>query len=148
MFFAYRSFVAEPDRMLADSGLQRVHHRILYFVGRNPGVSVGELVTILGVSKQALNAPLRQLRERGLIDAPLAKRDRRVRCLRLTAAGVRLEDELSGAQRRRLDGIFAAAGAAGEAGWRQIMATLAGELPAAKRRCAGDGRAAAPPSPL
>ena len=35
-YFAYRAFTARPDRILKQRGLGRVHHRILYFVGRNP----------------------------------------------------------------------------------------------------------------
>ena len=62
--FAFRAFTKEPDVMLERYGLQRVHHRILYFVGRNEGLSVNELLQILCVSKQALNAPLRMLKER------------------------------------------------------------------------------------
>ena len=53
-YFAYRSFTAVPDQILQDKGLGRVHHRILYFVGRNPGLNINELLTILQVSKQAL----------------------------------------------------------------------------------------------
>ncbi len=64
-FFGYREFTAYPDGVLAKRGLGRVHHRILYFVGRNPGVTVGDLLGVLGVSKQALNAPLRRLMAEG-----------------------------------------------------------------------------------
>ena len=60
-YFAYRSFTAGPDRILLDKGLGRVHHRVLYFVGRNPRININELLQILGVSKQALNGPLRKL---------------------------------------------------------------------------------------
>ena len=38
-YFAYRAFTSRPDRILAQRGLGRVHHRILYFVGRNPGLT-------------------------------------------------------------------------------------------------------------
>ena len=58
-YFGYREFTAQPDRILEDRGLNRVHHRILYFIGRNPGIGVGALLDILQVSKQALHAPLR-----------------------------------------------------------------------------------------
>jgi len=60
-FFAYRGFTSNPDRILEQRGLGRVHHRVLYFVGRNKGITVSALLGILGVSKQALHAPLRQL---------------------------------------------------------------------------------------
>jgi len=51
MHFAYRAFTAGPDRILEGRGLQRVHHRILYFVGRHPGISVNGLLAILAVSR-------------------------------------------------------------------------------------------------
>src|SRR6476646_5095673 len=76
LFFGYRAFTAPPDRMLEDLGLGRVHHRILYFVGRNPHLTVNELLAILGVTKQALNAPLRQLVERDLVASTPSEHDR------------------------------------------------------------------------
>ena len=45
---AYRIFNSRADRILEDRGLGRSHHRILYFVGRNPGVAVNTLFGILG----------------------------------------------------------------------------------------------------
>ena len=64
---------------------------MLYFVGRHPRLSVNALLGILAVSKQALNAPLRQLVERGLIAVEVASHDRRVRELTLTEDGSQLE---------------------------------------------------------
>jgi len=124
--FAYRAFTAGPDRILEGRGLQRVHHRILYFVGRNPGIAVSGLLSILGVTKQALNAPLRQLQEMGLVDAQASRDDGRVRQLRLTSEGARLEQSLSGGQRRRMEAIFREVGPQAEAGWRCVMEIMAG----------------------
>src|SRR6185369_13846420 len=84
LFFAYREFTDRPDRILDRRGLARPHHRILYFVGRHPGLSVGGLLEILAVSKQALSAPLRQLTEMGLVALAADPEDRRVRRLTLT----------------------------------------------------------------
>lgn len=125
--FAYRSFTAGPDRILEGRGLQRVHHRILYFVGRNPGIPVNGLLAILRVTKQALNAPLRQLVEMGLVDSQASHADGRVRELRLTSEGARLESSLSGGQRRRMDSVFREAGPGAEAAWREVMRRLAEE---------------------
>jgi len=122
--FAWRSFTAGPDRILEGKGLQRVHHRILYFVGRNPGIAVNGLLAILGVTKQALNAPLRQLQEMRLVEAQAGSHDARVRELRLTADGMRLERSLSGLQRNEMEAIFKSAGADAEAAWRHVMAAL------------------------
>ncbi|MEY4578734.1 MAG: hypothetical protein RL701_3437, partial [Pseudomonadota bacterium] len=107
-YFGFRSFTQKPDRLLEARGLQRVHHRILYFVGRNPDLNVGTLLDILAVSKQALHAPVRQLVEMGLVESRSAAIDRRQRLLRLTTEGERLERALSGAQRKKLASVFEA----------------------------------------
>lgn len=125
LMFAYRSFTAKPDKILAERGLQRVHHRILYFVGRHPGVSVNGLFSVLGVSKQALNAPLRQLVALELVESQVSESDKRIRELRLTNKGIQLESLLSGGQRERLDTIFRELGPAAESSWREVMKKLA-----------------------
>lgn len=122
--FAFRAFTANPDRVLEQRGLQRVHHRILYFVGRRPGLSVSDLLATLGVTKQALNAPLRQLLEMGLVSSIASTEDRRVRELRLTPRGARLEQALSGSQRLLMARVFEELGGDAEAAWRGVMARI------------------------
>jgi DNA-binding MarR family transcriptional regulator len=124
LYFGYREFTAGADRILAQRGLNRVHHRILYFVGRNDAISVNELLGILKVSKQALNAPLRRLVDLGLVSNETAASDRRVKELRLTNAGRRLEQRLSGAQMRLLSDVFAEAGDEAADGWLRVMQCL------------------------
>ena len=125
LYFAYRGFTDRPDRILERRGLGRVHHRILYFIARRPDVSVRGLLDLLAVSKQALNAPLRQLIEMNLVSALADPTDRRMKNLRLTAEGERLEAELTGAQMRHLQAAFERAGVEQEAGWRKVMDELA-----------------------
>src|ERR1043166_3867907 len=98
LYFAYRAFTDRPDRIVERRGLGRVHHRILYFVGRNPEISVRGLLQRLAVSKQALNAPLRQLIEMKLVAAMAQAEHWRVKALLWTSEGARLEAELTGAQ--------------------------------------------------
>jgi len=125
MYFAYRSFTDRADRILERRGLGRVHHRILYFIGRNPDISVSRLLEVLAVTKQALNAPLRQLSEMNLVAVAAASADRRVKPLRLTDTGRRLEFELTGAQMRQLQAAFETCGPDKSAGWRAVMTELA-----------------------
>jgi DNA-binding MarR family transcriptional regulator len=124
LYFGYRAFTAPPDRILEQRGLGRVHHRILYFVGRNSPISVNALLSMLSVTKQALNAPLRQLTEMKLVTMSTAEHDRRVRQLALTASGAKLEAQLTGTQMRQLQAVFDESGASAEAGWHQVMACL------------------------
>ena len=126
-YFGYRAFTTPPDRILDKRGLGRVHHRILYFVGRNPQISVNTLLSLLNVSKQALNAPLRQLLEMRLVVMNAAEHDRRVRQLSLTSTGGKLEAQLTGTQMKQLEAVFEEAGASAEAGWHQVMHSLSGK---------------------
>lgn len=120
-YFGYRAFTAPPDCILGHRGLGRVHHRILYFVGRNRQISVNTLLSILNVSKQALNVPLRQLVEKGLVVMNTAQHDRRVRQLSLTSTGKKLEAQLTNTQMKQLQAAFEQAGEIAEAGWHQVM---------------------------
>lgn len=123
-YFAYRAFTAPPDRILEQRGLGRVHHRILYFVGRHPQISVNALLSLLGVSKQALNAPLRQLIEMQLIAMVAAEHDRRIRQLTLTVNGAKLEAQLTGTQMKQLHAVFDKSGVEAEAAWHRVMQCL------------------------
>lgn len=125
LYFAYREFTVGPDRVLAQRGLGRMHHRILYFVARNPGVSVTGLLRTLAISKQALHAPLRQLVGMGLIDSSSDPGDARVRQLTLSAEGRRLESRLTATQAQMVAAAFAAVGPEAAAGWFAVMRRLA-----------------------
>ena len=124
-YFGYRAFTDTPDHILDQRGLGRVHHRILYFVGRNPQISINTLLALLNVSKQALNAPLRQLIEMKLVAMDTAEHDRRVRQLSLTPGGSKLEAQLTGSQMKQLQAVFDRVGTGAEAGWHRVMASLA-----------------------
>lgn len=128
LHFGFRAIVAKPDELLKTRGLTRMHHRILFFVRETPNISVNELCRTLGITKQALNAPLRQLFEQNLIEYSLAATDRRVKQLCLTQAGIELEQELSGYQRSQFESIFGQVGSEAEANWREVMHLLASRL--------------------
>ena len=125
LYFGYRAFTAGPDRILAQKGLNRVHHRILYFVGRNADIHVSGLLEILDVSKQALNAPLRQLIEMKLVEDRPSDEDKRAKKLRLTRAGEVLESKLTETQMRWLDQALVEPVA--QEKWFTVMQSLVGE---------------------
>jgi DNA-binding MarR family transcriptional regulator len=123
-FFGYQAFTAKADEMLARRGLSRVHHRILFFIARYPGLSMKELLGYLGVSKQALNIPLRQLLEMHLVTSGTAKDDKRKRLLGFTPEGAKLELALRREQAKLLQRAFADAGEAAVNGWLQVNQAL------------------------
>lgn len=124
LYFGYREFTALPDRILAERGLGRTHHRILYFVCRDPGIATGELLSVLRITKQAAHRPVKDLNAQGLITIATDGQDRRVRRLSPTSAGVELEAQLSQAQMQLLNAAFRDSGEVAELHWRQVMSRL------------------------
>jgi DNA-binding MarR family transcriptional regulator len=124
-YFAYRKFTVKPDRIMEKHGIQRVHHRILYFIARQPGISVNALLKTLEVTKQALHAPMKQLTEMGYITSEPSASDRRVRELYLTEKGKKLEKKLSDVQRKKMEAVFQKLGWDHEIVWREVMEEIA-----------------------
>ncbi len=124
MFFAYRGFTADPDRILHEQGYGRAHHRAIHFINRSPGTTVNNLLSILGVTKQSLNRVLRSLMEDGLVRSEVGRRDKRERHLYLTPAGEALERSLSDAQRDRMRAAYRAAGSEAVSGFRKVLEAM------------------------
>ena len=121
MFFAYRSFTADPDKILAQRGYGRAHHRALHFIHRTPGTTVTNLLNILGITKQSLNRVLRTLIQDDLVYSQQGQQDRRERHLSLTEKGKALEASLSTAQSARMRRAYSAAGAEAVQGFRRVL---------------------------
>lgn len=127
MFFAYRGFTADPDRILSERGYGRAHHRAVHFIHRSPGTTVNNLLSILGVTKQSLNRVLRTLVADGLVLNTVGTKDKRERHLYLTETGVALERALSDAQRNRMRAAYRAVGPEAVAGFRQVLEAMMDE---------------------
>lgn len=127
LFFAYRDFTAEPDAILGEYGFGRAHHRVIYFVGRHPGITVSDLLEILRITKQSLSRVLGQLvAEKFIVQRP-GVRDRRQRLLELTEKGIELERLLTERQRARIARAYREAGAEAVEGFRKVMLGLVDE---------------------
>jgi DNA-binding MarR family transcriptional regulator len=124
MFFAYRAFTSDPDRILGGMDYGRAHHRALHFIHRSPGTTVSNLLAILGVTKQSLNRVLRSLVKDELVEARVGRDDRRERHLFLTPKGAALERALSDAQRARMRAAYRAAGPEAVKGFRQVLEAM------------------------
>ncbi len=106
LFFAYRDFISDPDLILKNLGFGRAHHRTLYFVSRNPGMTVADLLSILKITKQSLARVLRELIDTGYILQTEGKNDRRKRLLFVTQKGKDLVLALSKPQSIRIENAF------------------------------------------
>jgi len=126
LFFGYRDFTAGPDAILAEMGMGRAHHRVLHFLGRRPGLTVGELLSILAITKQSLARVLTPLVEGGYVAQSPGRDDRRQRLLALTPAGEALERRLFDRQRETVTRAYREAGPVAVEGFRRVMMELMG----------------------
>ena len=128
LHFAFRGLVAEPDSILKSQGLSRIHHRLLFFIGRNPDLSVNELVESMRLTKQAIHKPLKSLVEKDLVEVTRDAADKRVKRLALTGQGAALDSRLTGIQRELLTHAFGEVGEDGADAWFRVMETMARRL--------------------
>lgn len=124
LFFAYRDFVAEADEELHKIGFGRAHHRALHFVGRHPGLAVGELLAILKITKQSLSRVLKDLVTSGHVTQETGTDDRRQRLLRLTPSGETLLARLAAINHTRMLKAFREAGPDSVGGFRRVLLGL------------------------
>ncbi|MFZ5791644.1 MAG: MarR family winged helix-turn-helix transcriptional regulator [Pseudomonadota bacterium] len=127
LFYAYRDFTGVADALLAEHGFGRAHHRVIYFVGRKPGMTVSELLTILKITKQSLSRVLGALIAEGFVSQRPGERDRRQRLLQLTEKGADLERRLSERQRALIAAAYRGAGAEAVEGFRKVLLGLVNE---------------------
>jgi DNA-binding MarR family transcriptional regulator len=127
LFFAYRDFTNVADVILAELGLGRAHHRALHYIGRNPGITVTDLLAILCITKQSLARVLSALVTQGFVSQATGRSDRRQRLLSLTSAGQALERRLFERQRERLALAYRDAGGPAVEGFRRVMRGIMNE---------------------
>ncbi len=121
LFFAYRDFTSAADVILEERGMGRAHHRALHFIGRNPGISVSDLLAILRITKQSLARVLTELVQQDLVGQAPGRADRRQRLLTLTPGGITVERQLFERQRERLAAAYRDAGGVAVEGFRRVM---------------------------
>ncbi|MCH9807290.1 MAG: MarR family transcriptional regulator [Alphaproteobacteria bacterium] len=127
LFFAYRDFIGDPDSMLERYGFGRAHHRVLHFVGRNPGLRVADLLVILRITKQSLAPVLKQLVDEGYVTQEAGQSDRRERHLYVTQKGMKLTDQLADLQMARIKEALESAGPDSEETLRRFLFAMIAE---------------------
>ena len=124
LFFAYRDFVSDPDALLDQLGFGRAHHRVVHFVGRDPGMTVAQLLDILRITKQSLSRVLKDLIDKGYVFQKEGESDRRQRLLHLTDAGEELRQRLMAPQMSRIRRAATEARGHGGSTMRDILYNL------------------------
>jgi DNA-binding MarR family transcriptional regulator len=125
-FLASRDLAVCADTVLRAHGLGRAHHRALHFIGRNPGLTVTDLLAVLSVTKQSFSRVLAPLVEKNLVRQSQGRMDRRQRLLYLTDDGIALERTLFECQRERLLAAYRGAGGPAVEGFGRVMRGVMG----------------------
>ena len=124
LYFGYSNLTRAADQGLATQGLGRAHHRVLYFVARQPDLTVSQLLGLLAITKQSLGRVLSELAERQLVEVRPGDRDRRQRLLRLTPTGQALEADLFDRLRAKLSTAYTSAGQHSVGGFWAVLEGL------------------------
>ncbi|WP_033074122.1 MarR family winged helix-turn-helix transcriptional regulator [Sphingopyxis sp. MWB1] len=124
LFFAHAALWRSVDARLAEHELGRAHYRALYFIARQPGLTVTDLLTLLGITKQSLGRVLKELEARALVTSRPGNRDRRQKELRLTDSGRALEKSVFAALRDAMSRAYTHAGQAAVTGFWQVSEAL------------------------
>tara|TARA_A100000164_G_scaffold72394_1_gene60748 strand:- start:775 stop:1215 length:441 start_codon:yes stop_codon:yes gene_type:complete len=102
LFYAYRETFADPKEILSKKFFGPAHLRSLNLIERYPGISLGELMFKLKVTKQSLNRVLRDLINSKMIKQVKDESDTRKKKLFLDKEGKIFFDSVYNKQRKRI----------------------------------------------
>jgi DNA-binding MarR family transcriptional regulator len=124
LMFAHRSHLLHADQSLAEQGLGRAHHRVLYILSRNPGGTVTQIFGFLGIAKQSLGRVMKDPQKRDMVESRPCESDRRNKLIYLTEKGYELEKVLFDRMHKNMANAYAAAGEAAVEGYWTLMQHL------------------------
>ena len=102
LFYAYRETFSDPKEVLSKKFFGPAHLRSLNLIERHPGISLGELMFKLKITKQSLNRVLRDLIKSKMIKQIKDQNDTRKKNLFLDKEGKIFFDTVYKAQKRRI----------------------------------------------
>ena len=88
---AYLAFHRRVNAWMLNHGITADQYVVLRVVAREPGITQIQIVERAASDPNTIAAILRLLEQRGLVDRQSHSRDRRARCVFLTAAGRKLQ---------------------------------------------------------
>jgi len=100
--YAYRETFSDPKEILSKRFFGPAHLRALNLIERNPGISPGELIFKLKITKQSLNRVLRELIKSKMIVQKKNEDDTRKKNLFLDKEGQIFFDKIYDVQKKRI----------------------------------------------
>ena len=102
LFYAYRETFTDPKKVLEKKFFGLAHLRSLNLIESNPGISLGELMFKLKVTKQSLNRVLRDLIKSKMIKQIKDENDTRKKNLFLDKEGKVFFEVVYNTQKKRI----------------------------------------------
>ena len=102
LFYAYRETFSDPKQILSKKFFGPAHLRSLNLIERHPGISLGELIFKLKITKQSLNRVLRDLLKAKMIKQIKDENDTRKKNLFLDKEGKIFFETVYSSQKKRI----------------------------------------------
>ena len=102
LYYAYRETFSDPKDILSKKFFGPAHLRALNLIERNQGISLGELIYKLKITKQSLNRVLRDLIDAKMIKQKKDENDTRKKGLYLDKEGKIFFESVYKIQKRRI----------------------------------------------
>ena len=102
LYYAYRETFSDPKEILSKRYFGPAHLRALNLIERNPGVSLGELIFKLKITKQSINRVIRDLIKSKMIKQIKDEKDTRKKNLYLDKEGKKIFEMAYNAQKKRI----------------------------------------------
>ena len=102
LFLSYRDTFSDSKTVLNKYSLGIAHHKVLHIVSTYKGITIGELLNKLKITKQSLNRILRDLIKIDVIKFKKDSKDTRVKHVYLNEKGEKIFDEIFSKQKKRI----------------------------------------------
>ena len=102
LFLSYRDTFLDSKVVLNKYSLGIAHNKVIHILSNNKGITIGELLNKLKITKQSLNRILRDLIKIDLIKYERDSKDTRVKHVYLNDKGKKIFDEIFSIQKKRI----------------------------------------------
>ena len=102
LFLSYRDTFSDSKTVLNKYSLGIAHNKVLHIVSTYKGITIGELLSKLKITKQSLNRILRDLIKIDVIKFKKDSKDTRVKHVYLNEKGKKIFDEIFSKQKKRI----------------------------------------------
>ena len=102
LFLTYRDTFSDSKSVLNKYSLGIAHNKVLHIVSTYKGITIGELLAKLKITKQSLNRILRDLIKIDVITFKKGSKDTRVKHVYLNEKGEKIFEEIFSKQKKRI----------------------------------------------